>query len=118
LANENDQDGDKEKGAGAYPFVVVWAGAAFVHFILMFPTSCIIGVFPEWLQTAVVWVTGAFAIAAEQGLSKVINYRGQDKYQWPIMIGNSVLYGLLFAFVWRWYAQRQVRRGFEVESPR
>jgi len=113
---DNELDRGGKKGVNVFDFVSVWATATLCHFGLMVGGSCVLGILPPWLQATVEWGLGAFAMAAEELLRRLIDYRGADRYQWTIIYFNSVLYGLLFALVWRHFALHGRRRGFPVDN--
>jgi len=111
----NADDGEDRKRPTTFDFVSVWATATLCHFGFMAGASCIAGVLPGWLQSAMEWALTIFAKTAEKLLRKFTNYSGESRYFWTIYFLNSLLYGLMFALVWRHFRERGRRRGFPIE---
>src|SRR5437870_4865592 len=96
-----------KKAPSNFDFISVWATASLCHFGLMAGTSCIVGILPRWLQSTLEWGLVAFAKWGEELLRRFTSYRDESRYFWAIYFLNSLLYGLLFALVWRYFAQRR-----------
>jgi hypothetical protein len=86
-------------------WVICPALLAICHFFLLLVLSLFFAYRAPW----VLYPFALFALVTERGLTASTNYRGQDSLQWPIIIINSMLYGLAIYWLYRrWRQSRPV----------